>query len=97
MSGAVVTMHGDVATSDGRRWTGGPGSLGLGTSGSGDVLAGLIGGLGARCRESAQAACWGTYLHGAAGERLARRIGPIGYLARELADEAPCVLAELAP
>jgi NAD(P)H-hydrate repair Nnr-like enzyme with NAD(P)H-hydrate dehydratase domain len=34
-------------------------------------------------------------VHGAAGDRLAARIGPLGYLARELADEVPAVLVEL--
>lgn len=43
------------------------GSGGLGTSGSGDVLAGTIAGLRARGTTDAQAACWGSHLHAAAG------------------------------
>ncbi|MCU1517970.1 MAG: yjeF-like protein hydroxyethylthiazole kinaserelated protein [Pseudarthrobacter sp.] len=68
---------------------------GLGTSGSGDVLAGAIAGLRARGTSDAQAACWGTHLHAAAADRLASRLGPLGFLARELADELPALMLEL--
>lgn len=68
---------------------------GLGTSGSGDVLAGAIAGLRARGTTGAQAACWGTHLHAAAADRLASRLGPLGFLARELADEMPALMLEL--
>ncbi|MDQ0866612.1 ADP-dependent NAD(P)H-hydrate dehydratase [Arthrobacter globiformis] len=68
---------------------------GLGTSGSGDILAGAIAGLRARGTSDAQAACWGTHLHAAAGDRLASRVGSLGYLARELADELPPLMMEL--
>ena len=67
----------------------------LGTSGSGDVLAGAVGGLLARGAEPAQAAVWGQYAHAAAGDRLAARAGRVGFLARELLDELPQVLAAL--
>ncbi|WP_172411575.1 ADP-dependent NAD(P)H-hydrate dehydratase [Arthrobacter globiformis] len=69
---------------------------GLGTSGSGDILAGAIAGLRARGTSDAQAACWGTHLHAVAGDRLASRVGSLGYLARELADELPRLMMELA-
>jgi ADP-dependent NAD(P)H-hydrate dehydratase len=68
---------------------------GLGTSGSGDVLAGAITGLRARGTSGAQAACWGTHLHAAAADRLASKLGPLGFLARELADELPALMLEL--
>jgi ADP-dependent NAD(P)H-hydrate dehydratase len=69
---------------------------GLGTSGSGDILAGAIAGLRARGASDAQAACWGTHLHAAAADRLASTLGPLGFLARELADELPALMLELA-
>ena len=47
-SGAVVTYSGAVADRDGRCWTVPTGHAGLGTSGSGDVLAGVVAGLLAR-------------------------------------------------
>ena len=43
----------------------------------------------------AQAACWGTYLHSMAGERLASAVGDVGFLARELVDQLPAILSEL--
>ncbi|WP_448058885.1 NAD(P)H-hydrate dehydratase [Cellulomonas hominis] len=93
--GAVVVCAGKAAAPDGRRWASATGSGGLGTSGSGDVLAGAIAGVLAGGADPAHAACWGLSLHGTAGDRLAARIGPLGYLARELVDELPAVLVEL--
>jgi hydroxyethylthiazole kinase-like uncharacterized protein yjeF len=90
--GAAVTISDHVASPDGRRWVARSGVPGLGTSGSGDVRAGLVAGVAARCADAAQAACWGTYLHIAAGARLAERFGAVGYLARELLDEVPPVM-----
>lgn len=94
---AAVTVSGHVASRDGRRWRAQTGVSGLGTAGSGDVRSGLVAGAAARCTDAAQAACWGTYLHVAAGARLAERIGPVGYLARELLDEVPHVMQQAMP
>lgn len=85
----VVSYQDSIATSDGRRWHIAAGQAGLGTSGSGDVLAGAVTGLLARGAGLAQAACWGTYLHAAAGDRLAERVGPLGFLASEIVAELP--------
>ena len=68
------------------------GDIGLATAGSGDVLAGIIAGLLARGASPLGAALWGVHLHREAGARLARDIGPLGYLARELLAEIPRVL-----
>ena len=92
---AVVAVRGWVAAPDGEVWADEAGGIGLGTSGSGDVLAGAVGGLLARGASPAQAAVWGQYLHAAAGDRLAARVGRVGFLARELLDELPLVLAGL--
>jgi ADP-dependent NAD(P)H-hydrate dehydratase len=81
----VVTPEGDVWTYDG-------GAPGLGVSGSGDVLGGIVGGLLARGAEPVSALLWAVWLHGEAGAALAKRIGPIGFLAREIADEIPALL-----
>ena len=69
------------------------GGAGLATGGSGDVLAGIVGGLLARGAAPHIAAGWGVWLHGEAGRRLAERIGPIGFLGRELAAEVPALMA----
>jgi hydroxyethylthiazole kinase-like uncharacterized protein yjeF len=88
-TGAVLTSFGAVQAPDGRVWTTTTRTGGLGTSGSGDVLAGLVGGAAARCGDKLQAACWATYAHVEAGRRLAESVGEVGYLARELLDEIP--------
>ena len=95
--GAVVSGRGWVVGPDGRTWREEAGGIGLGTSGSGDVLAGLVGGMLARGAEPAQAAVWGQYVHAAAGDRLAAHLGRLGFLARELLDEVPRVLTSLRP
>lgn len=92
---AVVALHGLIAAPDGRRWEIPAGNSGLGTSGSGDVLAGAIGGFLARQASPEQAACWGTYLHSTAGDRLSAAQGPLSFLAGELLDAMPRVMAEL--
>lgn len=90
----TVTAYGHVATPDGRRWRDENADVGLGTSGSGDVAAGVVAGLLARTRDPAQAACWGTYVHAAAGQRLVPTHGRTGYLARDLVDQvAPTICA----
>jgi NAD(P)H-hydrate repair Nnr-like enzyme with NAD(P)H-hydrate dehydratase domain len=73
----------------------GTGTPGLGTSGSGDVLAGLVLGAAARCDDVAQAVCWGTYAHAQAGDRLAGRMGALSFLARELVAEVPVLLGDV--
>ena len=93
---AVVTCFGRVTTTDGC-WDMGAGSPGLGTSGSGDVLAGLAVGAAARCSDIAQAACWATFAHAEAGASITRRAGQLSFLARELAAEIPTVLGAVEP
>lgn len=93
--GAVVALKGPetiLAAPDGRifRYTGG--GVGLATSGSGDVLGGIVAGLLARGADPLCAAAWGVYLHGEAGNALAQRHGDVGFLARELPAEVPRIL-----
>ena len=85
-----VSSH--VVTADGKCWRYDGGAPGLGVSGSGDVLAGVVGGLLARGAEPLNALLWAVWLHGEAGARLGKKIGPIGFLAREIADEIPALL-----
>lgn len=96
---AVVALKGArtvIAAPGGERWQHEGGNVGLATSGSGDVLAGVIAGLAARGAGLAQAAAWGVALHARAGERLAERFGRLGYLARELCDVIPALLEQAA-
>ncbi|MFL6590462.1 MAG: NAD(P)H-hydrate dehydratase [Chthoniobacterales bacterium] len=70
------------------------GNIGLATAGSGDVLAGIIAGLCARGADPVQATVWAVALHAQAGEHLGKRVGLVGYLARELVDEIPGLLPQ---
>jgi ADP-dependent NAD(P)H-hydrate dehydratase len=90
---AVVSLRSHIAAADGRAWREESGDAGLGTSGSGDVLAGIIAGLLGRGAEPAQAACWGAYAHAVSGQRLIPRYGRTGFLARELVDEVASTIA----
>ncbi|MET1039085.1 MAG: NAD(P)H-hydrate dehydratase [Aeromicrobium sp.] len=92
---SVVTLFGHVAEPGGSSWRDETAEAGLGTSGSGDVLAGLTAGLLARGAEPAQAACWAVHVHAAAGQRLAVERGRTSYLAREIVDGIAPALAAL--
>jgi hydroxyethylthiazole kinase-like uncharacterized protein yjeF len=96
--GAVVTVRGAAtwtADPDGNVFCDDAGNVGLAVSGSGDVLSGMVGGLAARGADPLTAVLWAVHTHGLAGERLADRVAPIGFLARELLDEIPVLLAAL--
>jgi ADP-dependent NAD(P)H-hydrate dehydratase len=91
---AIVNCYGTIAEPSGRTWQVPDGGPGLGTSGSGDVLAGAIAGFAARGVPETRAAVWGSWVHARAGDRLTDRPG-IGFLARDLAGELTDTLAEV--
>ena len=85
-----ATTH--LSLPDGTLYSMREGDVGLGTSGSGDVLAGIIAGLAARGIAPERAAAWGVFAHARAGQVLAKRMARVGFLARELLAEVPRVL-----
>jgi ADP-dependent NAD(P)H-hydrate dehydratase len=94
---ALVLVKGPeshIVTPAGGSWKYQGGGPGLGVSGSGDTLAGILGGLLARGSGPLEALLWSVWLHGEAGASLARKIGPIGFFAREIAGEVPGLLAK---
>lgn len=91
---AVVNCYGRVVAPDGQSWRVAGGGPGLGTSGSGDVLAGAIAGFAARGVGPVRAAVWGSWAHARAGDRLTDEVG-IGFLARDIPPALTRALHEL--
>jgi hydroxyethylthiazole kinase-like uncharacterized protein yjeF len=95
---SIVVLKGSsscIVSPDGAAWSFDEGAVGLATSGSGDTLAGIVAGLLARGATPVEAALWGVYLHGMAGNRLTASHGPVGFLARELLAEIPRLMSDL--
>ncbi|QNM82323.1 NAD(P)H-hydrate dehydratase [Sphingomonas sabuli] len=94
--GAYVLVKGVpsfVVAPDGRSWKFTGGSPGLGVAGSGDTLSGIVGALIARGMDPLGGLLWAVLLHGEAGARLSKTVGPVGFYASEIPDQLPALLA----
>lgn len=78
-----------VAHPDGNIFINPTGNPGMASGGMGDVLTGIIAGLAAQDLSPESATHAGVYLHGAAADTLAKKIGPFGYLATEVMNAIP--------
>jgi NAD(P)H-hydrate epimerase len=78
-----------VGTPDGKIYINSTGNAGLAKGGSGDVLAGIIGGLMARGLDPADAAITGNYIHGEAADLLLSSQGAASILPSDLLDVLP--------
>lgn len=90
--GSVCVLKGAtslVAAPGGKAFAYAGGGVGLATSGSGDVMAGIAAGLAARGAPPLEATVWAVWLHGEAGRRCAEQMGPLGFFARELLAHVP--------
>lgn len=93
----VLKSH-RTAVSDGgeRLYANTSGNSGLATGGSGDVLAGVIGGILAQSRRgertAMEAACLGAYIHGLCGDEAARALSEYSVMASDLLEALPRVM-----
>jgi hydroxyethylthiazole kinase-like uncharacterized protein yjeF len=83
-----------IAIPDGRLFVNSTGNPGMATGGTGDVLTGMIGSLLAQGHTAAQAACLGVYLHGLAGDLVAKVKGETGMIAGDLIEKIPDAISE---
>lgn len=81
-----------VAPPEGAIYINPTGNSGLATGGTGDVLAGVIGGLLAQGLSPEKAATLGVYLHGAAGDLAAAEFGAAGMIAGDLLEKLALVI-----
>lgn len=91
---AVVVLkgHQTVIASRTQCYVNQTGNPSLATAGSGDVLTGIIASLLAQGLDGFAAATLGVHLHGLAADRWVSENGPVGMLARELADMLPSAI-----
>ena len=73
-------------------WENQTGNPGMATGGSGDVLSGIILSLLGQGLQPLQAAAAGAWLHGAAGDLAAEKLGEYGMLPGDLVEELPRLL-----
>jgi len=86
----VVVLKGNksiVAAPRGEVYINKTGNPGMATAGSGDVLAGMIAALLGQGLNSFEAAKFGVYLHGLAGDIAAREKGQISLIASDIIDK----------
>lgn len=89
----VLKGHRSVVCTPDQAYINTSGNPGMATGGMGDVLTGLVAALLAQGLSAFDAARLAVHVHGVAGDLCAKQIGPVGYLARDVADALPPALA----
>jgi ADP-dependent NAD(P)H-hydrate dehydratase / NAD(P)H-hydrate epimerase len=91
----VLKSHRSVVVSPrGEFYRNNTGNAGMATAGSGDVLAGMIAAFLGQGIGAFEAAKFGCYLHGKAGDRAAKRHGKASLIASDLIDHIAEVILE---
>ncbi len=97
-SGQVVVLKGHrtvVAANGHPSFVNSTGNPGLATAGTGDVLAGVIGGLAAQGVPAFLAASMGVYLHGLAADLAMGSKGTLGLIASDVIEALPAACLKL--
>ena len=97
-TGATVLIKGArsvIASPDGDVYINSTGNPGMATPGMGDALSGIVGALLGQHLRPLDALALGVFLHGYAADRVAARMGRVGYIAGDLIDELPAALEAL--
>ncbi len=97
-TGAFVLIKGArsvIASPDGDIYINSTGNPGMGTPGIGDALSGIVGALLGQKMRPIDALALGVFLHGYAADRVAARMGRVGYIAGDIIDELPAALEAL--
>jgi NAD(P)H-hydrate epimerase len=97
-TGASVLIkgaHSVIASPGGDVYINSTGNPGMSTPGIGDALSGIVGALMAQQMRPLDALALGVFLHGYAADRVAARIGRVGYIAGDVIDELPAALEAL--
>ena len=81
-----------VASPQGKTYINRTGNVGMATAGSGDVLTGMITTFLGQGNLPYNSACWGAYLHGKAGDRVARLKFKRGMIASDIIESIPYIL-----
>ncbi|MGV8073715.1 MAG: NAD(P)H-hydrate dehydratase [Syntrophobacteraceae bacterium] len=98
MHGVTLVLKGNrtiVAAPDGRLAINSSGNPAMASGGMGDTLTGMIAGFLGQGFEPFEAACLGTYVHGAAADRRIKGVASRGLLASDMLDEIPHVIGHL--
>jgi ADP-dependent NAD(P)H-hydrate dehydratase / NAD(P)H-hydrate epimerase len=91
-TGATVLIKGArsvIASPDGDVYINSTGNPGMATPGMGDALSGIVGTLLGQKMRPLDALALGVFIHGYAADRVAARMGRVGYIAGDLIDELP--------
>ena len=81
---------------EGKTYINQTGNVGMATAGSGDVLTGMITAFLGQGTLPYDAACWGAFLHGAAGDRAVKLKFKRGVIATDIIECIPYVLKKYA-
>ncbi len=93
----VLKGHRTLVSDGGERlYVNNSGNSGMASAGSGDVLAGIIGGILAQNKHASldalTASSLGVYIHGLCGDHAAQRLGEYSLMASDIIDALPSIL-----